>query len=121
MCLSITLFNVITNKKAGHLGKRKTDSSAREHTRKLHQNTQIHAPKEKIFLYSNKGTIDYNQQCHSLHLGNKQYKQFPQKKWKRKRECEQEERERKREREEEIVRKRRRRGRKKRKRKKRRK
>ena len=49
-----------------------------------HQNTQIHAPKEKNFLYSNEGTIDYNQQCHPLHLGNKQYKQFPQNKKKKK-------------------------------------
>ena len=55
---------------------------------------------KKIVLYSNEGTIDYNQQCHPLHLGNEQYKQFPQnrknlKKEKekgkeRKRECERE-------------------------------
>ena len=50
-----------------------------------HHNTQIHAPKEKKFLYSNEGTIDYNQQCHPLHLENKQFKQFPQKKKKKKR------------------------------------
>ena len=105
MCLLITLFNVLINKKAGHLGKRKTDRSTRERTRKLHQNTQIHALKEKNFLYSNEGTIDYNQQCHPLHLGNKQYKQFPKKK-KKKKKCEREERERKREREEERMRKR---------------
>ena len=80
MCLLITLFNVLINQKAGHLGKRKIDRSARERTRKLRPNIQIHAPKEKNFLYSNEGTIDYNQQCHPLHLGNKQYKQFPQKK-----------------------------------------
>ena len=43
------------------------------------QTTQIHEPKKKFFLYSNEGTIDYNQQCHPLHLGNKQYKQFPKK------------------------------------------
>ena len=36
---------------------------------------------KKIVLYSNKGTINYNQQCHPLHLGNKQYKQFPKKKY----------------------------------------
>ena len=36
--------------------------------------------KNKISLYYNKGTIDYNQWRHSLHLGNKQYKQFPKKK-----------------------------------------
>ena len=44
-----------------------------------HQNTQIHVPKKKKFLYSNEGIIDYNQQCHPLHLVNKQYKQFPKK------------------------------------------
>ena len=33
---------------------------------------------KNIVLYSNEGTIDYNQQCHPLHLGNEQYKQFPQ-------------------------------------------
>ena len=38
------------------------------------------AKKKKNFLYSNEGTIDYNQQCHPLHLRNKQYKQFSQKK-----------------------------------------
>ena len=36
MCLLITLFNILINKKAGHLGKRKTDNSVRERTRKLH-------------------------------------------------------------------------------------
>ena len=41
-------------------------------------------PKKKNFLYSNEGKIDYNQQCHPLHLRNKQYKQFPQKKKKKK-------------------------------------
>ena len=39
---------------------------------------------KKKILYSNEGTIDYNQQCHPLHLRNKQYKQFPQKKRKKK-------------------------------------
>ena len=73
----ITLFNVLINQKVGHLDKR--NSSARERTRKLHQNTQIHAQKKKN-LYSNEGTIDYNQQCHPLRLRNKQYKQFPQRK-----------------------------------------
>ena len=34
--------------------------------------------KKNIVFYSNEGTIDYNQQCHPLHLGNEQYKQFPQ-------------------------------------------
>ena len=38
---------------------------------------------KNIVLYSNKGTINYNQQCHPLHLENKQYKQFPQKKKKK--------------------------------------
>ena len=41
--------------------------------------------RKKNLLYYNKGTIDYNQQCHSLHLGDKQYKQFPQKKISRER------------------------------------
>ena len=36
MCSLITLFNILMNKKVRHLGKRKTDSSARKHPRKLH-------------------------------------------------------------------------------------
>ena len=52
MCLLITLFNILINKKAGHLGKRKTDSSARERTRKLHTSgyTNSCAKKEKFFF-----------------------------------------------------------------------
>ena len=54
-------------------------------------------PKKKIVLYSNKGTINYNQKCHPLHLGNEQYKQFPQKKFSRKRKRERKKRKRRRE------------------------
>ena len=84
------------------------------------QNTRIYVSKTKyIVIYSNECTIDYNQQCHPLHLGNEQYKQFPKnrknlKKEKergkeRKRECEREGKregkgEERREREEERVR-----------------
>ena len=65
----------------GHLDKKKqTDQPGNIRESYSHQNTQIHAPKKKSFLYSNEGTIDYNQQCHLLHLINKQYKQFPQQK-----------------------------------------
>ena len=69
------------------LGKRKTDSSARERTRKLFTSEYTNScakKKEENSLYSNEDTIYYNQQCHPLHLGNKQYKQFPQKKRKKK-------------------------------------
>ena len=70
----------------GHLDKRKIDSSAMERMRKLFTSEYTNpCAKNKIFLYSNEGTIDYNQQCHPLHLINKQYKQFPQKKKKKKR------------------------------------
>ena len=98
------------------LGKRKTDSSARERTRKLFTSEYTNScakKKKENSLYSNEDTIYYNQQCHPLHLGNKQYKQFPQKKRKKKKkECEREregegkgeKRERKREREEERLR-----------------
>ena len=86
--------------KARHSGKRKTDSSTRKRSRKLHtseyEKFMLH--KKKIALYSKKDIIDYNQQCHPLHLGNEQYKQFPQKRKKS------QEREREREREEERVR-----------------
>ena len=69
----------------GHLDKRKIDSSAMERMRKLFTSEYTNpCAKKKIFLYSNEGTIDYNQQCHPLHLINKQYKQFPQKKKKEK-------------------------------------
>ena len=105
----IALFNVLVNQKRGISIKEKPiaqPGNVRESYAR--QNTQIHVPKKKNFLYSNEGTIDYNQQCHPLHLRNKQYKQFPQKK--KKRECEREgegkERERKREGEEERMRKR---------------
>ena len=33
--------------------------------------------KEKVSLYSNQVTFNYNQWCHRLHLGSTQYKQFP--------------------------------------------
>ena len=38
------------------------------------------AIKEKVFLYSNQITFNYNQKCHPLHLRDTWYKQFPQKK-----------------------------------------
>ena len=52
MCLSITLFNILINQKAGHLGKRKTDSSARERTRKLHTSEYTNScfKQNKIFF-----------------------------------------------------------------------
>ena len=82
----ITLFNIIVNQKRGISVKEKqTAQSGNVRESYSHQNTQIHAPKKKKFLYSNEGTIDYNQQCHPLHLINKQYKQFLQKKKKGKR------------------------------------
>ena len=77
-------FNILVNQKRGILVKEKQTAqlgNVRESYSR--QNTQIHAPKKKNFLYFNEGTIDYNQQCHPLHLGNKQYKQFPQKKKRR--------------------------------------
>ena len=49
--------------------------------------------KKKLFFISKKIQLiqkSYNQQCHPLHLGSEQYKQFPQKK-KKKREKEREE------------------------------
>ena len=39
--------------------------------------------KEKVSLYSNQVTFNYNQWCHRLHLGSTQYKQFPRKKKKK--------------------------------------
>ena len=98
MCLLITLFNILINQKAGHLSKRKADSLAKERTRKLHtlEYTNSCFKRKENFLYYNKGTIDYNQQCHPLHLKNEQYRQFPQKK-------KSQERERDREREEERL------------------
>ena len=62
---------------------------ARSYPRKLHISEYTDSclkNKKSIVLYSNKGTINYNQQCHPLHLGNKQYKQFPKKKKKLKKE-----------------------------------
>ena len=52
MCLLITLFNILINQKARHLGKRKTDSSARERTRKLHTSEYTNScfQKKKIFI-----------------------------------------------------------------------
>ena len=98
MCLLITLFNILMNQKARHLGKRKTDSSARKRARKLHTSEYTNSCFKKKNLYSNKGTIDYNHQCHPLHLVNEQCKQFPQnrknlkkekeRRKERKRECE---------------------------------
>ena len=80
----ITLFDILINQKRGISVKEKqTAQSGNVRESYTHQNTQIHAPKKKIFLYSNEDTIDYNQQCHPLHLINKQYKQFPKKKGKR--------------------------------------
>ena len=38
------------------------------------------AIKEKVSLYSNHITFNYNQKCHPLHLRDTWYKQFPQKK-----------------------------------------
>ena len=68
------------NQKVRHLGKRKTDSSTRKRPIKLHTSEYTNSYfKKKIALYSNEDTIDYNQQCHPLQLGNEQYKQFPQK------------------------------------------
>ena len=64
-----------------HLGKKKKKKQTARpgNTRENYtlQSTQIHASKKNIVIYSHKGTIDYNQQCHPLHLGNEQYKQFP--------------------------------------------
>ena len=51
MCLLITLFNILINKKAGHLGKRKTDSSARERTRKLHTSEYKNSCFEIFFFF----------------------------------------------------------------------
>ena len=82
----ITLFNIIVNQKRGILVKEKqTAQSGNVRESYSHQNTQIHAPKKKNFLYSNEGTIDYNLHCHPLHLRNKHYKQFLQKKKRKKR------------------------------------
>ena len=52
VCLLITLFNILINQKSGNFGKRKTDSSARERTRKLHISEYIIscAKKRKIFF-----------------------------------------------------------------------
>ena len=49
--------------------------------------------KKKLFFISKKIQLiqkSYNQQCHPLHLGSEQYKQFPQKKKKREKEREEE-------------------------------
>ena len=68
------------NKKERHIGKRKIDSSARKRPRKLHTSEYENSYfKKKIALYSKEDIINYNQQCHPLHLGNEQYKQFPKK------------------------------------------
>ena len=78
------------NKKVRHLGKRKTDSSTRKRLRKLHTLEYTNSCFKKNALYSNEDIIDYNQQCHPLHLGNEQYKQFPKKKKSQERERERE-------------------------------
>ena len=41
------------------------------------------AIKEKVSLYSNQITFNYNQKCHPLHPRDTWYKQFPEKKKKR--------------------------------------
>ena len=84
----IALFNILVNQKQGDISviEKQTAQPGNVRENYSRQNTQIQEPKKKIFLYSNEGTIDYNQQCHPLHLGNKQYKQFP----KKKSECERE-------------------------------
>ena len=109
------------NQKVRQLGKRKIDSLARKHPRKLHTSEYTNSCLKKMTLYSNEDTIDYNQKCFPLHLGNEQYKQFPQKRKnlkkekgrrkEKKRECEREGKgkgkgkgEERREREEERVR-----------------
>ena len=77
----IALFKILVNQEWGISIKEKQiaqPGNVRESYSR--QNTQIRAPKKKIFLYSNEGTIDYNQQCHPLHLINKQYKRLSQKK-----------------------------------------
>ena len=76
-----------------------SDVTARECTRRLYTSECANSRfKNKISFYSNKGIADYNQYRHSLHLRNKQYKQFLKKKTKKKKP---QERERKREKEEE--------------------
>ena len=103
----IALFNILVSQKRGiSIKEKQTAQPGNVRESYARQNTQIHAPKKKKnFLYSNEGTIDYNQQCHPLHLRNKQYKEFPQKK-KRVRKRRGRRRKRKREREEERMRKR---------------
>ena len=86
-CLLISLFNILVNQKRGISVKEKqTAQPGNIRESYSRQNTQIHEPKKKNVLYANEGTIDYNQQCHLLHLRNKQYKQFPQKKRKKRKE-----------------------------------
>ena len=63
--------------------KKKAGSLARSYPKKITHFRVHRFMLKKIVLYSNKGTINYNQQCHPLHLGNKQHKQFPQKKKKK--------------------------------------
>ena len=86
MCSLIILFSILINQKPDISVKEKqTAQPGKVQESYTHQNIQIHTPKIYIVLYYNKGTIDYSQQCHPLHLGNEQYKQFPQKKISRKR------------------------------------
>ena len=59
------------------------------------------AIKEKVSLYSNQITFNYNQKCHPLHPRDTWYKQFPPKKKKKKKK--------RREKERKVVEKRRRR------------
>ena len=81
----IALFKILVNQERGiSIKEKQTAQPGNVRESYSHQNTKIRAPKKKYFLYSSEGTIDYNQQCHPLHLINKQYKQFPLKKKKKK-------------------------------------
>ena len=60
MCSLITLLNILMNKKARHIGKRKAGSSARKLLRKLHTSEYANScfKKKKIVLYFKEDTID---------------------------------------------------------------
>ena len=65
----IALFNILVNHKRGiSIKEKQTAQLGNVRESYSRQNIQIHAPKKKNFLYSNEGTIDYNQQYHPLHL-----------------------------------------------------
>ena len=51
MCSLITLFNILMNKKARHLSKRKTDSLARKRSRKLHTSEYENSYLKKKLLF----------------------------------------------------------------------